>query len=203
MIVEGAREVEGIIQSLLTLADPKRLHLAPVATESLLHEATAAALREVSTGDQTSWDVSHSSDLEYLVVDRIQVRQALRNLVANALQAQPNGGAVEITVRADNVSATISVSDDGMTWYPFPCDLTDPPYPGCAGTQPTYSNPDNEIDATDPSVSGGNSFDLADVGLTVARYIRIADSGLGLGPIGPSTGGFDLDAVAIIHGTRP
>ncbi len=113
LIVEGAREVEGIIQSLLTLADPKRLHLAPVATESLLHEATAAALREVSTGDQASWDVSHSSDLEYLVVDRIQVRQALRNLVANALQAQPTGGAVEITVRADNVSATISVSDDG------------------------------------------------------------------------------------------
>jgi hypothetical protein len=69
---------------------------------------------------------------------------------------------------------------------------------------PVLANADlNEIDPRDPSVSGGDSFDLHDLGMKTARFVRIRDSGLGLGPIGPGTRGFDLDAIAIIHGTLP
>jgi len=98
----------------------------------------------------------------------------------------------------------VSVSDDGVTYVDFPCNLLSAPYVGCAGVHPSLANPDtNTIDPTDPNVAGGDAFDLADVGLKKVRFIKIQDSGLGLGPIGPGTRGFDLDAISIIHGTLP
>lgn len=96
----------------------------------------------------------------------------------------------------------VSASDDGETFYEFECNLSDKPlYPGCAGTKPTYSNPDNGIDPTDPEVSGGNQFDLAEIGLATARFIKIVDGGKGWG--GGTTAGFDLDAIAVINGVLP
>lgn len=98
----------------------------------------------------------------------------------------------------------VGVSEDGVSFLDFPCDLSGWPYAGCAGVEPVSANADtNGIDPRDPEVSGGDPFDLRDVGLKTARFIRIRDSGLGLGPIGPNTRGFDLDSVAIIHGTSP
>jgi hypothetical protein len=100
--------------------------------------------------------------------------------------------------------AYVAVSEDGVTFVEFPCDPLVRPYAGCAGVRSVLANPDlNDIDPTDPAVSGGDSFDLAQVGLRTARFVRIRDSGVGYGPIGPATGGFDLDAVAIVHGTLP
>jgi hypothetical protein len=98
----------------------------------------------------------------------------------------------------------VGVSEDGTAFVEFACDLSAWPYAGCAGVEPVLANADfNDVDPTDPTVSGGDGFDLKDVGLTSARFVRIRDSGLGLGPIGPGTRGFDLDAVAVIHGTLP
>jgi hypothetical protein len=98
----------------------------------------------------------------------------------------------------------VGVSEDGVTFVDFPCDLSAWPYAGCAGVEPVLANADlNELDPTDPAVSGGDLFDLSDVGLRRARFVRIRDGGLGMGPIGPGTRGFDLDAVAVIHGTLP
>jgi hypothetical protein len=70
------------------------------------------------------------------------------------------------------------------------------------------SNPPNGIDPTDPSVSGGDSFDLADVGLAWAAYVRITDPGAAIPDPGnlvpPGTsGGFDLDAIAAVHACVP
>ena len=48
-----------------------------------------------------------------------------------------------------------------------------------------------------PEGSGGDSFDLQDVGLTWARFVRIEDVGPALGQAG--TVGFDLDAVTAVN----
>lgn len=98
----------------------------------------------------------------------------------------------------------VSVSDDGTTWHTWTChaDDADGGWPGCAGVVPVLSHPDNGIDPTDPAVAGGDGFDLADLGLARATYVRIVDSAAndlgGLGYAG-TTGGFDLDAVAVVH----
>ena len=82
---------------------------------------------------------------------------------------------------------TVSVSADGVHFVAFPCRLDLAPfYPGCAGVYPVFANADDPgapsplvpstvpiadligvpLDGfTPPAGSGGDSFDLADVGL--------------------------------------
>lgn len=94
----------------------------------------------------------------------------------------------------------VSVSIDGEGWSTFPCasDQRDEGFPGCAGTQPVFSSSANGIDATDPSVAGGDGFDLADAGLERARFVRVCDAGVSM--YAGISGGFDLDAVAVVNG---
>lgn len=96
----------------------------------------------------------------------------------------------------------VSVSEDGLAWLDFPCDFTNAAagYPGCAGVHPVYSSPDNGISPTDPAVAGGDGFDLATLGVDAgfqARFVRIRDTGANF--YGSTSGGFDLDALAVVH----
>jgi hypothetical protein len=62
-----------------------------------------------------------------------------------------------------------------------------------------HSSPDNGLSPTDPAVAGGDGFDLATLGVARARFVRIRDSGAN--GYGGTTGGFDLDAVAVVNGS--
>lgn len=94
--------------------------------------------------------------------------------------------------------ATVEVSRDGATWTMFPFDSLDGR--GLAGTTPTSGQ-----DPYDPSRSGGNSYDLADVGIDSVRWVRITDvTGMILSnpksPLyDPTLTGFDLDVVLALH----
>ena len=94
----------------------------------------------------------------------------------------------------------VEVSEDGMTWKTFPCDDARP-FTGCAGLNPVFANPAQNVSATDPSVSGGDAFDLVTVGLSRARFVRITDSGNSPFYAAPG-GGFDLDAISVVNGQR-
>jgi hypothetical protein len=70
---------------------------------------------------------------------------------------------------------------------------------------PVYSNTENGIDPTDPAVAGGDAFDLADLGVASARYVRLDDrteefTGSG-SPCNGDKAGFDLDAIAVVNGS--
>jgi hypothetical protein len=115
--------------------------------------------------------------------------------------------------------ATVAVSSDGVSFVPFPCAATDDPYyPGCAGIFPVFANSDDRASPsplvptttpigdlvgvpadpfTPPPGSGGDSFDLAAVGLTSARFIRLEASDRQ--PAVNGLAGFDLDAVAAVN----
>ncbi len=92
----------------------------------------------------------------------------------------------------------VSVSQDGETWFSFACDTqsVDPGvWPGCAGWNATMTfawSPDVPLN---PDATGGDPFDLAELGLSWIRYIRIRDRTAG-GP--PPSAGFDLDAVGLV-----
>ena len=65
----------------------------------------------------------------------------------------------------------MSVSDDGVTWTTFPCTATQPPWGACAGWHPVQPA---ATTACDPA-NGGDPYDLADVGVVQARFVRIVD----------------------------
>src|SRR5581483_12025285 len=95
----------------------------------------------------------------------------------------------------------VAVREDGGEWFEFPCAaVIDGGTEGCAGVHPVYSSPDNGISPTDPSVAGGDGFDLAQLGVARANYVRVRDSGKNAPYAGP-TGGFDLDAISVVNGT--
>jgi hypothetical protein len=114
---------------------------------------------------------------------------------------------------------TVSVSADGVHWRTFPCAVDQPPYyPGCAGVYPVFANADDPSSPSPlvpstvpiadlvgvpidqfvpPPGSGGDSFDLAAVGLAAVRFVRIDASQIDRRLGGLS--GFDLDAMAAVH----
>jgi hypothetical protein len=89
---------------------------------------------------------------------------------------------------------TVSVSEDGEHWHEFPCDAVAPPYGHCAGHRPVYLAGEGDMKS-----GGGDPFDLADISLAAARFVRIVDRIDLDGPMGV----FDLDAVGIIHPACP
>ncbi|MCS6900881.1 MAG: cell surface protein [Myxococcales bacterium] len=90
----------------------------------------------------------------------------------------------------------VSVSEDGETWATFTCDPTHFKTTSCAGWRPVLASSSSGISPLEPETAGGDPFDLAEVGIQRARYVRIRD----LSQImAPPTAGFDLDAVAVIH----
>jgi len=92
----------------------------------------------------------------------------------------------------------VAVSDDGETWFEWSCDPVAEGQPGCAGVNLVLAGPDDGTDPTDPTVSGGDQYDLAAIGVSSARYVRIRDTGTNT--YDGDAGGFDLDAVVVIHG---
>ncbi|MGH0030680.1 MAG: hypothetical protein ACQGVC_12875, partial [Myxococcota bacterium] len=132
-------------------------------------------------------------------------------------------GLFEVLDELFSEAGTVSVSQDGITWFTFPCAdaVGDHPYyAGCAGVYPVLA--DGETDDRHPSVptlapaidtflgqqkpnvtvpdgSGGDSFDLADVGLAWARYVKVESSDHVVGPFWVDNAGFDLDAAAAVN----
>jgi len=84
----------------------------------------------------------------------------------------------------------VAISADGINWIEFPYDTAT--YEGLAGVTPT----NGWADPTDPGVSGGDSFDLFDLGLDTVRFVRVTDAGDRVPDLGPS---FDLDAIVAVH----
>jgi hypothetical protein len=91
----------------------------------------------------------------------------------------------------------VAVSADGEQWFTFGCSMepaADATWPGCAG----YSPVEPLAPGADPNRAwyGGDVFDLAELGVQRARFVRILDlSEAGAAP----TAGFDLDAVGLLH----
>ena len=93
----------------------------------------------------------------------------------------------------------VAVSMDGISWTVFPCDTGGDGagrFPGCAGWSPTLQYDAFTNLPIDLSVSGGDGFDLADLGISEARFVRVTD--LSTDGEMPSAG-FDLDAVGLVN----
>lgn len=100
----------------------------------------------------------------------------------------------------------VSVSDDGETWKTYPCPANaEAPYGECAGWHPVYSAPGNGVSPVDPKTAGGEAYDLAELALKTAHFVRIRDrSSLTCeGQPKPVNLGFDLDAIAIVNAKNP
>jgi two-component system sensor histidine kinase HydH len=114
LIVEGVDEANGILSSMMSLASPDKLVLETIDAAELAREALAMAQRDAGVAPQSAeWRFECVTDALRFGGDRIKLRQALRNLIANALQAQGARGAVQVEIALDGETLALRVSDAG------------------------------------------------------------------------------------------
>lgn len=112
LIVDATSEADAIIQSMLTFGSPERLLDELIDAEDLADNAVRLALPDDSTGVT----VERRIEVEAFVGDRIKLRQAIRNLIANAIHAQLDTGStarVALSITREDGSVLVRVSDAG------------------------------------------------------------------------------------------
>jgi PAS domain S-box-containing protein len=85
----------------------------PTCRPALVREIVDAALEHKSIPAQISIERRVCDELE-MVVDERQIRDAIGNLVRNAVEAMPGGGTLRVTAEANDGTVTFVVADTGQ-----------------------------------------------------------------------------------------
>jgi len=113
-ICEGVDEADAIISNMLSFGSPEKLRRDRVCAAELVDSAIALAQRSIPAGTpQDAWTIQAGVACPDFTGDRIKLRQALRNLIANAIQAQPDGGSIHVACRLRADEVVFEVCDAG------------------------------------------------------------------------------------------
>ena len=121
-LLEIAREecerLDSLVTSLLDYSRPLALSVSPEEVGPLVHQAVSGTLS--SLPDASPWEVRVNVEegLPRAALDARLFRQALENLIMNALQSMPGGGQVEVTARAEGSALHVEVRDHGQGLAP-------------------------------------------------------------------------------------
>jgi signal transduction histidine kinase len=116
VIVWEVDRLEKILRDVLTFSRDARFHLEKHEVGEFLYHV--AGLHEPLCSEQSvSVEVALEKDLPPVLMDKDQVRQALTNLITNALDAMPRGGTLKITAGTEYLNDVryvfLRVSDTG------------------------------------------------------------------------------------------
>jgi PAS domain S-box-containing protein len=111
IVGEEADRLNRMIGDLLDFARPSFPTLRPEALDHVLEDALSAALAQARGRIDVRREVA--ADLPLVPVDARLLRQALVNVLLNAVQAMPEGGPLELRARAQGGFAVLEVEDAG------------------------------------------------------------------------------------------
>jgi signal transduction histidine kinase len=113
LIVDAASEADTIIESMLSFGSPQRLRLEPIDPEELISHAVRLALPD---GDGPCVEVTTDVSTSRFLGDRIKLRQAIRNLVANAVEAQQDRDTARVhtSITREGDDVVVRVQDAGV-----------------------------------------------------------------------------------------
>ena len=118
-----------VAEGLLVLARAERgqipTHRSPVSLLALVEESRRAF---APTADVAGVGLEAEAPDAIVELDGTRVRQALDNLIENALRHTPPGGLVHITAAADGETVTIEVDDTGTGFDPAELDAVFQPF---------------------------------------------------------------------------
>ena len=131
-LVGASAEVNHLVrvaEGLLVLARAERgqipTHRSPVSLPSLVEESRHAF---ASTADAAGVTLEAEALDAIVELDGTRVRQALDNLIDNALRHTPPGGVVEVTAAVNDGTVTIEVDDTGTGFDPAELDAVFQPF---------------------------------------------------------------------------
>ena len=110
LAARATRRCKRIVNDLLSLSrEPQQQGASSI--EKILREALTLFGRE--DAGEVEIKMTVSPDLPSLMVDRMQIQQAILNLLKNASDAMEGKGVAEVILDADDENVTLSVSDQG------------------------------------------------------------------------------------------
>jgi PAS domain S-box-containing protein len=119
-ILSELNAMDRLIDDLLNYARPTELNLFPMELEPLVRRVAMQALNQARE-PKPKLTVSVAPNLPRAKLDEIQTRQALTNLIQNAVEAMPHGGELRVMVGvlpaaqgSTMQEIEISISDTGM-----------------------------------------------------------------------------------------
>jgi signal transduction histidine kinase len=106
-------QVESVIRDLIELARPGELRLVP-ADLNVVVRNVVRQLEARLTHRKVAAALALQDRLPRVMTDTERFSQALQNIIVNAIDAMPNGGALTITSRSDDGQVIIDVDDEGV-----------------------------------------------------------------------------------------
>jgi len=97
---------------MLSFGSPERLRLEPIDAARLLEGARRLARGELDD-ERAAVTLEVDPELGAFRADRIKLRQAVRNLISNAVEAQGERPRVHVRARREDDSLVVSVADAG------------------------------------------------------------------------------------------
>jgi len=117
IIVSEVDRLEKILRDVLTFSRDARSHLEKHPIEELVYDVVDMH-KNVCSEQSVNVEAMIEKDLPPVLMDKDQVRQALTNLIANALDAMPHGGTLKITAGSEKLHGVryvfLKVSDTGQ-----------------------------------------------------------------------------------------
>jgi PAS domain S-box-containing protein len=122
--IDEIKRIETLLKSLLNFAKPPKLQLMPTDINDLLDKAIALSLKHPSLAPGGSKTIKvlkdFDPDLYEIMADPMQLQQVFLNLMFNAIEAMPQGGALAIKTLLDDTDnmLNIAISDSGKGMDP-------------------------------------------------------------------------------------
>jgi signal transduction histidine kinase len=114
-IWENAREASGIIEDLMSFAEPPQPRIAATDVKKMLDEAVQLAGRKTS-GKELDVQIEIADDVETVFVDSAQIVSAIANVISNAAESYGDTtGPITITALTDESGDTVrlAIQDKG------------------------------------------------------------------------------------------
>lgn len=126
-VLHDITTVESVIRDLIELARPGELRLVPADLNAVVR--TVLRQLDARLTHRRVVAATHLPDrLPLVKIDTERFAQVLNNVIINAIDAMPSGGALTVTTHAEDASVIIDVDDDGSGIDPAVADRIFDPF---------------------------------------------------------------------------
>lgn len=113
LLFEELQRIELITNELLSLAKPQAVKLNKVNIVTLVHNTVEILTPQAIMNDIQIFTVSKHHPI-YLMCEENQLKQAMINILKNAIEAMPDGGTIHVSIQANSLKEVhIIIRDEG------------------------------------------------------------------------------------------
>jgi signal transduction histidine kinase len=116
-IAQGGRDLLRVLNDILDLSrieiDNFELNLEPHSIRELI-DASVDLIQSRASDKKQTLHVRVSNDLPPVVIDATRIKQALSNILSNAVTFTPDGGAIFVITKRDAGTISIEITDTGI-----------------------------------------------------------------------------------------